>query len=155
MYSFAKWLHLMALIVWLGEMLFLSFVVAPSLFRVFPAVEAGRAVAVLFPIYYRIGYGCGVVLVLTGTLFLARGGAGARWGASTMLAAVMLALTLYAGAVVLPRAAVLRPQIHLPNPPLAVTAEFNRVHALAVALNGVVLIGGLALSVLAAGTLRP
>jgi uncharacterized membrane protein len=155
MHIFTKWLHLLALIVWVGAVVFFSFVVAPALFGAFPAVEAGRAVGALFPLYYRLGYVCGGVLVLTSVLL--RRGAAARtwWGVNAGLAGIMLAATLYAGVVLLPRASALRPQIHDPTAPPAAKEEFDRLHRLAVQLNGAVLLGGIAVSFITAAALRP
>ncbi len=136
-------------------MIFFSFVGAPSLFNTFPSPEAGKAVGAIFPVYYGIGYGCGVIL-LVGALLLG-GGAAARgwWMMNALLAAVMLAVTLYAGTVVQPQAAALRPQIHEATASAAVKDEFGRLHRLAVTLNGVVLLCGLAVSVITAGSLKP
>ena len=155
MLALVKWLYLMALIIWLGEVIFFSFVGAPSLFAIFPSPEAGKAVGAIFPTYYRIGYVCGIVLLI-GALVLA-GSAMARgwWTANALLAAVMLAVTLYAGIVIQPRAAALRPQIHEANAPAAVKDEFSRLHRLAVTLNGVVLLCGLAASVVTASSMKP
>ena len=150
-----KWLYLIALILWVGEVVFFSFVAAPSLFRIFPPAEAGRAVGAIFPTYYRIGYACGGVL-LVGSLVFIRGGAlGAWWTVNSLLSAVMLAATLYAGTVILPRATVLRPQIHGAEAPQDVKDEFQRLHGLAVTLNGAVLMCGLAVSAITAASLRP
>jgi len=44
MHAVVKWLYLLALVVWVGEVVFFSFVAAPALFRTFPVVDAGRAV---------------------------------------------------------------------------------------------------------------
>lgn len=156
MLALVKWLYLMALIIWLGEVIFFSFVGAPSLFTTFPTPEAGKAVGAIFPTYYRIGYVCGVVLLL-GALVLA-GSAMARgwWMMNALVAAVMLAVILYAGLVIQPRAAALRPQIHETTAPApAVKEEFDRLHHLAVMLNGVVLVCGLAVSALTASAIRP
>jgi hypothetical protein len=155
MLGLVKWLYLMALIVWIGEVIFFSFVAAPSLFRTFPVPEAGRAVGAIFPIYYRVGYACGIVVLLASFVFL--GGAAARlwWGVHTCLAAIMLAATLYAGLVVLPRATVLRPEIHAVAVPPEVKAEFDRLHALAVQLNGLVLLCGIGVTLITAAHLRP
>lgn len=155
MYTVAKWLYLMALIVWVGEVVFFSFVVAPSIFRTFPTADAGRAVGAIFPTYYRLGYACGAVLLLSCTILL--GGATARlwWGVNTVLAALMLAATLYAGVVIQPRATELRPQIHEATAPQSVKDEFSRLHRLAVQLNGAVLLCGLVVSTVTAAALRP
>jgi hypothetical protein len=67
----------------------------------------------------------------------------------------MLGLTLYAGVIIEPRAAALSPQIHAPTATAAVKDEFSRLHRMAVVLNGVVLVCGLAVSVITAGSVRP
>jgi uncharacterized membrane protein len=155
MLVFAKWLHLVALIVWVGEIVFFSFVVAPGLFRTFPSVEAGRAVAALFPIYYRIGYACGLALLATCVVFLVAGGARLAWSLAAVVCALMLGATFYAGSVVQPRASVLRPQIHDETAPSEAKEEFSRLHRTAVLLNGAVLVGGIAVSLITAVKLRP
>ena len=155
MQGVVRWLYLMALIVWLGELVFFSFVVAPKLFGAFPVEEAGRAVGAIFPIYYRVGYGCGVVLLGGSLLFLRSVDLRTWWGVNAAVVAVMLAATLYAGLRILPRATALRPQIHAADAPQSVKDEFSRLHRLSVQLNGVVLLGGIAVSVITAAALRP
>lgn len=155
MYPIVKWLHLMALVVWLGEVVCFSFVVAPSIFRTFEVGEAGRAVGAIFPLYYRIGYVCGAVLLVTSMLFLATGTSRLGWSTSSGLAAVMLVATLYAGVVIQPRAAALRPQLHAATAAPGTKEEFDRLHRLAVTLNGAVLICGLVVSVISATRLQP
>jgi uncharacterized membrane protein len=155
MYAFAKWLYLMALIVWIGEVVFFSFVVAPGLFRTFPTEEAGRAVGAIFPMYYRLGYVCGVIVLLTSGVLV--GGAVARgwWSVNVVLATIMLAATLYAGVVIQPRATALRPQLHAEGAAPTVKEEFDRLHHLAVQLNGAVLLCGVAVSIITSAALRP
>jgi uncharacterized membrane protein len=145
------WLYLLALIVWLGETVFLSLVVAPSIFASFPVEEAGRVMSALFPAYYRVGAVCGVVLVVAAlALWRWTAAGGGRWGLSAALAAIMLAAVLYAGLAIQPRVRELRDQRHRPDAPADVEIEFDRLHRLSVQLNGVVLAGGLVLSLLAA-----
>jgi len=147
-------LYLLALIVWLGEVLFLSFVVAPAMFRTFPVQEAGRAVGTLFPIYYKIGYGAGAAMLVS-ALVLGGMAGGRVWTLIAALVTVMLAATLYAGIVVEPRARALRPELHAASASPAVKQEFDQLHRRAVQLNGVVLLGGLAVAVISALQLRP
>ena len=155
MHIVIRWLYLAALIVWVGEVVFFSFVVAPAMFRTFPTADAGRVVGAVFPAYYRLGYGCGAVLLLTNLLLLTGATARGWWGMNAALAVVMLAATLYAGIVVQPRATALRPQIHDPAAPPTVKAEFDRLHHIAVQLNGTVLICGVIASIITATALRP
>jgi len=155
MQAIVKWLYLAALIVWVGEVVFFSFVVAPALFRTLPTGDAGRAVGAVFPIYYRLGSICGAVLLLTSLFLLSGAAARGWWALNSTLAAIMLASTLYAGLVVQPRATELRPQIHDPAAPAAAKEEFDRLHRVAVQLNGVVLLGGIVASIITATALRP
>ncbi len=73
MHAVVKWLYVLALVVWVGEVVFFSFVAAPALFRTFPPVEAGRAVGAILPIYYQLAYAC-LTLVLLGSVTLPRDG---------------------------------------------------------------------------------
>ncbi len=146
---------LLALIVWLGAALFLSFVVAPAMFHTFPVVEAGRAVGALFPIYYKVGYAAGTAVLVAAVILRSMSPDRASWAAVAGLAAIMLAATLYAGVVVQPRAQALRPQLHDVASPPAVKEEFDRLHRRAVQLNTVVLIGGLTVAVIVALRLKP
>jgi len=155
MQAVVKWFYLVALIVWVGEIVFFSFVVAPALFRTLPSVDAGRAVGAVFPLYYRLGYLCGAVLLLTSLFLLSGAAARGWWALNSALAAIMLASTLYAGVVVQPRATELRPQIHDPAAPPAAKEEFDRLHRVAVQLNGIVLLGGIVVSIITATALRP
>src|SRR5262249_46082507 len=136
MYVALKWLYLMALIVWGGEVIFFSFVVRPNLSHAFPPPDFGAAVGVVFPHYHRFGYVRGRVLQVASLVFLGTGGTRVWWGINSALAAGMLAVALYAGVVIQPRAAALRPQIHDAAVPPAVKAEFDRLHGMAVMLNG-------------------
>jgi uncharacterized membrane protein len=154
MHMFVRWLHLIALIVWLGEVVFFSFVVAPAIFSTFPAVEAGRAVGAILPTYYRIGYGCGALLLVTTLLLLGMAEMRTWLGVGALLVAAMLAATVYAGVMIQPRAVELRPQLHDPAAPAGAKDEFDRLHHLAVTLNGAVLLGGVAVSVITAASLR-
>ena len=150
-----KWLYLLALVVWVGEVVFFSFVAAPALFGTFAPVDAGRAVGAIFPTYYRLGYACLTLVLLGSVVFLVTGATRAWWAASTALAAVALAATLYAGIVVQPRATALRPQLHAPATEPLVRPEFDRLHRLAVQLNGAALLCGVAISAITAAALKP
>lgn len=149
------WLHVVALGIWLGGVVTVSFVVAPALFGALPAPQAGDVVARLFPGYYALGYGAGAVVVVSAAVLRrwARP-AGGLWLAVTALAAVALAMWLYAGLVVHPRASALRAEARAAGAPPAVRTEFDTLHARAVTLNGAVLVAQLALAGLLAGALR-
>lgn len=56
----------LALGLWLGAMVFFSFVAAPRVFAVLDGEDAGRVVDDIFPRYYAVGQGLGVVALLAG-----------------------------------------------------------------------------------------
>jgi putative copper export protein len=150
-----EFIHLAAIAVWMGSLVFFSFVTAPSLFRTLPPEAAGDAVSGIFPLYSHLGVLCGAVGALS-ALGLARidERSGNRRRLSAMMLALMIVLTLYASEVVAPRAADLRARMHAPG--LDETeragrrAAFAAVHRRSVGANGVVLLLGTALLVLRA-----
>jgi hypothetical protein len=143
-----------ALGVWLGAVVFFSFVVAPGVFGALPRETAGQVVGSLFSAYYALGGGAGVVALAAAMALRRWAGGSARWTAiGTMLAAMVLA-TAYAGGVVHPQARALRAGLHQPDATPATQAAFDRLHALAVGLNGGVLLAGCAVVALAAGGFR-
>jgi len=139
--------------VWVGEIVFFSFVVAPTVFGAVPEV-AGQVVGAIFPRYYALGAGAG--LVALGSALALRGATSATrsWSAIVAMLVVMLAATLYAGRVIEPRARALRPQIHVEPVDATVRAEFDALHRLAVQLNGAVLLLGVITICIAAATLE-
>ena len=56
-----RYLHLLALVIWIGGVVFFSFFTAPALFSALPREMAGRATAAIFPRYYMMGGICGGV----------------------------------------------------------------------------------------------
>jgi hypothetical protein len=137
----------------LGVQLFLSYLVAPAAFRLVNRPEAVRVMEGIFPGYYGFGLATtalALVLVLALALWEV---SPLRWGA-TILLALTLAGTVYAGHILLPqaRAARLRAQA-APAGDLA-PLEFSRLHRRAVAVNiGVFAAGAAALTLhLATGT---
>jgi hypothetical protein len=78
----------------------------------------------------------------------------AEWLFGAGLVALMLAATLYAGLVLQPRVAALRLQLHGGSVVPEVKLEFDRLHKLAVTLNGGVLLGGLLVVAITARSLR-
>ena len=155
MIGLVRFLHLLALGLWIGEIAAFSFVVAPALFTALAPAAAGEAVAAIFPRYYALGAGAaGVALV--GALVLARAAASPGWWtAGAMSVALGLAATVWAGVVVHPRAEQLRVALHAAGRAPAESAEFRHVHGLAVTLNGVALVAAIAGLGFSATTMRP
>lgn len=139
-------LLLLALGIWLGSIIFFSFVVAPVLFRVLSPSDAGKVVRAVFPVYYLIGMGCGVVAVLT--LWGLTSGPG--WAPATLwqvgLLLVMVLINLYARQSLMPRINAARDAGQMQQ------QQFDRLHRQSVILNGVVLLLGLIVMALIGGT---
>jgi len=139
-------LYIFALAVWVGEVIFFSFVVAPQVFGGLPAEQAGTVVGLVFPAYYLIGHLCGAVLVVCALVLRSWSRpAGGSWLIAAGIAGLALLASLYAGVVVQPEISALRPQLHKADTPAAVQAEFDGLHQLAVELNGGILIATLVL----------
>lgn len=146
-------LVILALGVWIGAMTFFSFVVAPVAFGTLGREEAGRLVTAIFPIYYTVGGVAGGLALLV-TLGLARAVGRARLlllGTAALLV-LAVALTVYAGGVLLPQVHQAKAEIQAAPTAAQASLQFSRLHTLAVALNVTVLLAvltALVLSVLA------
>ena len=154
-----RFVYLLSLVVWVGGIIFFSFVGAPSIFQAVPVDVAGRVVTKIFPRYYLLGHAAGIVALLS---FLGLAGMSGEWGAArifnALLLAGMLGTGLYAGTVVQGQVAEVRQQMGNPEDRAQakpeVKAEFDRLHRLAVVLNGVVLCLGLVVLFVTATELR-
>lgn len=141
-------LFVIAVAVWVGAIVLLSFVVAPGIFAALPRPQAGDLMNQLFPAYYRVGVLCSLVALITGGV---QAYLGRRWGTVRFwLTGVMAISTLYAGFVVTPHAQAIRAQLmaggdHPPQMESRVKLQeaFRLDHQRAVAANGVALISGL------------
>ncbi len=144
----------LALALWIGTVVCVSFVVAPVVFQTAPRETAGLVMGSVFVVYYWVTALLGVVALGAALVLWRRSHGAGSWRATVVLLAVMLCATTYAGAVVNPRARALRPALHHePLDPERV-ATFQRLHRRAVALNGLVLVLGLGALGLSATMLR-
>jgi uncharacterized membrane protein len=150
----AKALFWLALIVWVGEVVFFSFVVAPTVFGALPQESAGKVVGAIFPRYYGIGAVAGMIALAAAMFLRSRTSATLAWSAIVVMLVLMLGATIYAGRVVQPRAQALRPLLHQEPIDPTSRAEFDRLHRLAVQLNGGVLLLGIASACVAAASLQ-
>lgn len=118
-----------ALGLWLGSMVFFSFVGAPRVFAVLDEDRAGRVVNDIFPRYYVFGLALGVVALVAGAVL------GLRRGFALPVAVLLagtglgVALTAYARWVLIP----LMDE--------AGDDAFDRYHRRSVVLNGVTMLG--------------
>jgi hypothetical protein len=146
-------IYIAALGCWLGGVVFFSFFTAPAVFTVLPRPEAGQLISTIFPRYYMLGYGAGTISLVLAIYLAAVRGPRMWWGGTTLVIAIALGITFYAGTVILPRADAIRTVSEEANPDPARKAEFDRLHHLSVILNGAVLLLDLAAVVGTSGAL--
>lgn len=123
-------LFVSALGLWMGAATFFSAVVLPTLFMNLETAQAGSIAALLFPFYFRVGLGLGMVTTLAAAL-VGRGG-GRRWLVVVALLAGITAAQAWSTLVIHPEMAQIR----------GVDSEvprFQSLHQLSVRLNGMVL----------------
>ena len=104
MSGLVRFLYLLALAVWVGEIVFFSFVVAPAVFRVLDPPRAGAVVGEIFPRYYALGTVAGAVALACALVLARRASATGWWTGAVVALGLGLAATLWAGRVVHPRA---------------------------------------------------
>jgi len=148
-------IYLLALVCWLGGMIFFSIFVAPVVFGVLPISEAGKVVAGIFPRYYLLGYVAGIIGVILSIYFALSHAPRLWWGLAALALVIALGLTLYAGAVVRPKVDSIRTVAEEANPDPARKAEFERLHRLSVAINGGVMVLDLLALLCTAAALTP
>jgi uncharacterized membrane protein len=146
-----KWVYLVTLAVWVGSIVFFSFAVAPTVFKVLKLEDAAKLQRAVFPKYYLVGMVCAAVgIVCVGILLADR--AFGKWPGilSLLLLAAMGATDLWLRQAVVPhmndlrerRAAIVESS---QQPEQALESEWKSLHRLSVQLNGAVLLCGLAL----------
>jgi uncharacterized membrane protein len=76
MRSFLQYLQKVALVFWLGEMLFFVIIFAPRVFKILPRPQAAILQAEIFPAYYFAGLLAAIVLLVTQILIQAQSSSG-------------------------------------------------------------------------------
>ena len=71
-----NFIYLLSLVCWLGSIIFFSFFVAPVVFKTLDREKAGEIVGIIFPRYYKLGYVCGALILLS---FMMIGEVGLKW----------------------------------------------------------------------------
>ena len=146
-----KWLYLLTLAVWIGSIVFFSFVVAPTVFGTLKPEDAAVLIRRIFSKYYLIGIICaGVSIVCLGLLVFDH--AFSKWPAilSLLLVAGMGGTDLWLRQGVMPHMNSLRDRRAMfesegKPPDEALDREWKGLHRLSVQLNGAVLLCGLVL----------
>ena len=135
--------YIFGLVCWIGSIIFFSFFVAPIIFKLLDREKASEVVGVIFPRYYLLGYVCAGLTL--SSLFIS---AGNLFGAKQIFLFVMIIGWIYAGLFVGPKANDLKSQIKLASSKKereSLEEQFEKMHSLAVNLNGAVLLAGVGL----------
>ena len=154
MIGVVRFLYLLGLGLWIGEIAVFSFLVAPAVFQTLGPTGAGNVVAAIFPGYYALGAVSGATAFGLGLVLRSRSSRPGWWTGAVAAVALGLAATLWAGAVVHPRARRLRAAMQAAGDDSPAAGEFRRLHGRAVALNGAALVAGLVGLGLSAAALR-
>jgi uncharacterized membrane protein len=103
-----RYVYVLALVIWLGGMVMLGAVVAPTTFEVLQASApaTGRALAgavfgATLARFHEIAYACGGLMLITLAAMRVLGPPPPHVGIRAIITAVMLAVVLYSGLVVL------------------------------------------------------
>ena len=105
-------IYLLAMVCWLGSIIFFSFFTAPVVFTVLARPDAGKVVSVIFPRYYILGYiAGGLAFIIAIYLLVASGGPRGWWLASVLTIGIALGCTIYAGTVIRPRVDAIRGRV--------------------------------------------
>ena len=151
-----RYVALTALVVWLGGMVVLGLLVAPSVFRVLQTDDpvAGRMLAgALFGDilrqFYRLEYVCGAVILACLTIMKFVGPPPRAFFLRAGIVATMLALAVTAGVPVSREIASIQSQVSGPMNQLPETdprrARFDRLHATSTAIMTIDMVLGLVL----------
>jgi uncharacterized membrane protein len=146
---------LLALIVWIGGIIFFSFVEAPTLFMVLPTTRmAGDVVNASLGKLHWIGLISGIVFLVCSLLYdQLKHGKLRPFAAGHVFVFLMLLLTAYSQFSITPRMTYLRFVMQLNSPVPASDPrrlEFDRLHAWSTRVEGTVLFLGLGVVALTA-----
>jgi hypothetical protein len=153
-----RYAYLLALVVWLGGMVVLGAIVAPSVFQVLQLREpdtgrvlAGAVFGAVLARFHLVAYVCGATILLTLILMAVLGPRPPQFAIRTVLAAIMLAIAVYSGVVVLGSVNRLQQEIGANVAPSSLSGgdarrvRFDSLHLLSTRLMMINMVGALAL----------
>ena len=151
-----RYVYVLALVIWLGGMVILGALVAPTTFQVLPSIEpsSGRALAgelfgTTIARFHYVAYGAGGILLVTLAAMARLASRPAGYAVRGALVACMLAAALYSGLVVLTRIDAIQRDVGVLVSSLpaddTLRLEFDRLHLLSTRLMMLSMVGGLAL----------
>src|SRR6478672_1173298 len=150
-----RFLMLLALIVWIGGIIFFAFVLAPTVFNVLPTTKlAGDVVSVALTKLHWLGLASGIVFLLCSLVYnWQKHGQLRTFAIAHIFIVLMLALTAYSQFGVTQRMRELRSELQAINNLSGNDSrrlEFDRLHEWSTRLEGGVLLLGLGVVVVTA-----
>ena len=150
-----RFIHLSSLVVWIGSIVFFSFIAAPCIFKALPRETAGDVVGEIFPKYWLIGYICSIAALLTLAYMSAYEKSVPVIKISLLV--LMTLITFYSGLAVGNKARSIKAEIKAVEDPTkkeSLRAEFKSLHLKSVILNIALLILGIVFLFLTAYNIR-
>lgn len=141
-----KFIHLLSIVVWIGMLIFFSFLGAPSIFKVLPRETAGEVVGHIFPKYWITGYVTSIT-ALASLIIISLQHKNVPT-ARVIILVVMTAVTFYSGLVVGSKARAIKAEMKATeetSKKAELREKFKKVHAVSSILNLAVIILGLVL----------
>ena len=146
-----KFIYGLSVSFWIGSIFFFSFFAAPGIFKVLPKETAGNVVSEIFPKYCLVAYICGGAAVIATILLRTfnENKAGLSFGLRLGALLIMVALAVYAGEVLRPKAVEARAEMRsLTEESLnypAAQDNFRKLHTRSAIINSAVFILGIAI----------
>jgi uncharacterized protein DUF4149 len=153
-----RYAYVLALVVWLGGMVILGAIVAPTVFQVLPArdpetgrILAGAVFGATLTRFHYVSYACGAVILLSLVAMAVLGPRPASFAIRAGLVVIMLAVAVYSGVVVLGSVNRLQREIGENVAPSSLAAtdarrlRFDQLHLLSTRLMMVNIVGALVL----------
>ena len=153
-----RYAYVLALVVWLGGMVVLGAVVAPTVFQVLQArdpdtgrILAGAVFGAALGRFHYVAYACGAVLLVTLTARAVLGPRPPSFAVRSAIIGAMLAVAVYSGVIVLASVAGIQREIGENVSPSSLPAadlrriRFDELHLLSTRLMMVNLVGALVL----------
>ncbi len=143
-----KYIHLLTLVIWIGSVIFFSFVAAPSIFKNFDRKMAGDIVGTIFPKYFMLNGISGIAALLTLSWIGFVDGFAGNVKTGIYILLVMICVAGYSGIYNGPKARGIKAEIRQTEDPAKVEVlrkSFGKLHGISMALNIFNLILGLVL----------
>jgi uncharacterized membrane protein len=142
-----RYVLLLTLVLWIGGIVFFSFIASPSIFKTLPREQAGQVVGDIFPRYHLLGY-ISCLVAVTCLLGLRQWATVQAVGTAMILLVLMGGIQVTMGTVVGPKVIEARDAVKstAPGPEKdRLEKKFRGLHGVSMILNLVLLILGLIL----------